>query len=155
MHSVEAIITTENFAQELAGTFVSLRRVTLTQGYIMIPLTEALKDDIEELIGMPSMAYDCFHKLSDSIVQMIKDARCADKVAYVETEFFGGVGEQAAIVWENGDIIYGPEFADNCSQPINRALKILGVRIIKSPDEFEEINLHWIRSTEKWYELGK
>lgn len=155
MHTIEAIVTTENFARELAAVWVSLRRVSLAQGYVMIPLADALKDDVEELVGKLERPYDCFQKLSGSVLDMIKNIRCTDKVAYLETEFFGGVGEQAAIVWQRGEVIYGPELAEEPHNSINQALKILGVRTFTRIDEFEEVNLHWKRSTQEWYEAGK
>jgi hypothetical protein len=79
--------------------------------------------------------------------------------AYVEAEFFGGVGFQAAFSWCcNAELVApttaandrgasGPQMAD---WPINVVLKSLGVSAHGAVDEFAAIGLHRHRYVEDW-----
>jgi hypothetical protein len=69
-------------------------------------------------------------------------------VAYIETEYFGGTGTQAAAVWEGGKIILAPRRAD--IGPINDALRLLGVTRTPTQDEFDVAGLRRHRRTEDW-----
>jgi hypothetical protein len=71
-------------------------------------------------------------------------------VAYVETEYFGGDGVQAAAVWEGGAIAFGPRQAD--AGPINEALRLLGVERTTAQDEFDTVGLGRHRRNEGWIE---
>ncbi|MCP5521145.1 MAG: hypothetical protein H7A46_06310 [Verrucomicrobiales bacterium] len=44
--------------------------------------------------------------------------------AYIEAEFWGGTGMQASVVWEAGQITFGPEISTGA---INTALRRLGI----------------------------
>lgn len=63
-------------------------------------------------------------------------------VAYVEAEYFGGVGEQSAVLWRDG---VREELGS-----INEALRALGVRGIAGRDEFDTVDLGRHRSTQDW-----
>jgi hypothetical protein len=82
-------------------------------------------------------------------------------LAYVETEYFGGRGFQGAVVWANGQLIFGPALTgdredfqtDNLpDNAINIALRILGVLKGNSHDEFDAIGLGKHRNNEGWIE---
>lgn len=66
-------------------------------------------------------------------------------VAYVETNYFGGAGDQGACAWREGARIYGPRRADE--GVINEALAAIGV-VRGSGDEFKALGLHERRSNE-------
>ena len=59
-------------------------------------------------------------------------------VAKIETDYFGGCGDQTAKVWENGVKIY--EERDSFG-PINDALEYLGVKRENGNDEFDTLGL--------------
>jgi hypothetical protein len=69
-------------------------------------------------------------------------------VAYVETEYFGGEGTQAATVWDRGATIFGPAEAE--AGPINQALRRLGVERTAGEDEFDKVGLGRHRRNEDW-----
>jgi hypothetical protein len=60
-----------------------------------------------------------------------------------------GLGGQGAAVFEDGELVFGPQ----CEGigPINHALKLLGVRV-ENPglDEFQTVGLHLYRSSFGW-----
>ena len=74
----------------------------------------------------------------------------AGRVAYVEAEFFGGVGMQANCLFENGVLVSRPTVHANA---INEALKFLGVEIAGAFDEFSTVGLWRHRSTDGWLDL--
>ncbi|WP_203617651.1 hypothetical protein [Streptomyces bauhiniae] len=77
-------------------------------------------------------------------------------MARVEAEFFGGVGEQWATVWEGGAVVLGPLHAPEGEplpaegSPISRALRRLGVIAAAGEDEFATVGLGRCRDTEDW-----
>ena len=82
-------------------------------------------------------------------------------LAYVETEYFGGAGFQGAVVWANGQMIFGPALTgdgedfqtdDLPDGAINIALRKLGVLRGNSHDEFDAIGLGKHRDNESWIE---
>ncbi|TGN74781.1 hypothetical protein E5083_21640 [Streptomyces bauhiniae] len=77
-------------------------------------------------------------------------------VARVEAEYFGGLGEQWATVWEGGEVVLGPlhlpegEELPAEGSPISRALRRLGVVAGAGEDEFSAVGLGRHRATEDW-----
>ena len=66
----------------------------------------------------------------------------------LEADYFGGAGEQAAVLWENGrrQLTSGPKY-----RAINTMLKRLGVTFTASAyDEFEAVGLDQHRDTDDW-----
>lgn len=59
-------------------------------------------------------------------------------VAKIETDYFGGCGDQTAKVWDNGVKIFHQ--MDSCG-PINQALEYLGVKRENGKDEFDTLGL--------------
>ena len=80
--------------------------------------------------------------LSTPIIQNFKDFGKDKIVAEIDTYYFGGVGSQKAKVFKNGEKIL--EQDDEYSpilNPINSALKLLGVVKKNNMDEFDTIGL--------------
>jgi hypothetical protein len=80
------------------------------------------------------------------------------KAAYIEAEFFGGAGMQAAFVWEEGRMAFGPEISGGA---INAALRQLGIQdeatatlhglpLMPGKDPFDMTGLGRHRSVEGW-----
>ncbi len=61
-------------------------------------------------------------------------------LAYVETEYFGGTGGQAATAFVDGHEVVAPQTAKG-SGPINQALRRIGVTRTAANDEFDTIGL--------------
>ncbi|WP_407547630.1 hypothetical protein QOM21_01320 [Streptomyces sp. Pv4-95] len=77
-------------------------------------------------------------------------------VAYVEAEYFGGVGEQHAAVWADGAVALGPLHLSegrppsSVGSPISQALRRLGASAVAANDEFASVGLDRHRRTEGW-----
>jgi len=85
-------------------------------------------------------------------------AFCFSRCAYIEAEFWGGTGMQAAVVLERTRLIFGPEISPGA---INTALRHMGVDDglsvtlygIASPtgeDPFDAVGLNRHRSVSAW-----
>ncbi len=96
-------------------------------------------------------AYNGFIYLSRQLERGIGDLIANGKIAYIETEYFGGIGEQAAAVFDSGKIVW--KGADSSTgemliSPISQALSMLGVQSTADRDEFDAIGLSRFRSLE-------
>ena len=69
-------------------------------------------------------------------------------VAYFETDYWGGEGEQSAVLWERGEMVYGP--AKSRLGPINGALRRMGVERGAALDEFDAVGLGRYRDNDDW-----
>jgi hypothetical protein len=120
--------------------------VVLPQGKAMIPLTQRLFAK-NEFPSLPLTDEGCAAVLPRSIDGFVAPFIGRGKFAYVEAEFFGGVGTQAIVTWDD---------KGNASLPlvdahaINKALRFLGVQIGDHHDEFNALGLGKHRSTGEW-----
>jgi hypothetical protein len=92
----------------------------------------------------PSMNY-----LSSALKKTLSKLSSQAPVAFIETEYFGGTGTQAATVYDQGHCVMSPISEE--TGPISRALSILGVTILPGhPDEFSTAGLNRHRNNDKW-----
>jgi hypothetical protein len=121
--------------------------VALVGGLAILPLRETDLDSFQattsynEAGGLRYLSKQLFDELRRSSHQ--------GPLIYFETEYFGGAGGQGAAVFQDGELIFGPDWAK--VGPINHALKLLGISIDPpAQDEFETVGLHRHRDTEGW-----
>jgi hypothetical protein len=120
---------------------------SLPQQFKLIPITNELLDEVEGMYesgeGDPHAA---FWRLSASLRLFVLELSRSGGVAYMETEYFGGSGEQAAAAWRFETLI-SPAIRSS-KGPINVALKSIGAAVMDSRDEFEALALHEFCDTE-------
>ncbi|MGN9813246.1 hypothetical protein ACTMSW_28310 [Micromonospora sp. BQ11] len=137
----------------------------LRQDFALLPVTPLL---VEELTGSPpdftvedpGPAHPFTLVLSPALTEVLVRWSRRGPVAYVEAEFSGGAGHQAAAVWLGGTLSWGPRFdaafdGPRDDWPINAALVELGVEPGRWIDPFAEVGLHVERSTEGWLAHGR
>ena len=144
-HSVIGFIVMNDFVDQICSEYPSLCAVSLEQGFSLIPLTE---DAVESLGIFRSMTLMDSDKLPNELTDTLSKLSALCPLLYFETEYFGGMGRQIAIVLKNGMITFGP--AKNEIGPINDGLRLLGVRRKASDDEFDSIGLGRYRYTNDW-----
>lgn len=103
---------------------------------VLFPPTEEITD--RKIINLPHG-----WKLST-----IKEDEKFKNAVIVSTDYFGGPGEQHAIVIQNGVIIQEALWKTNIYHPINNALAYFGLQKDEGKDEFDTINLGHYRSNE-------
>lgn len=117
-------------------------------GYILMPLS----DQVIAELGIDYMDDDYQRKAEHKLLQSCPD------MAWVETDYFGGAGEQDAKAWVNR-VPFLAKNGDTSSKhmSINEALAALGVERTEDSDEFDVINLGRYRSNHdvinEWEEI--
>lgn len=111
-----------------------------------LPLSEERLDKLFPVCEGSHPAFVYFHDgLRDCLIELSQN----HPVAYIETDYFGGEGTQAAVVYQHGVCVMEPENAS--IGPINSALKLLGVVKLNRytwDDEFATAGLMGFRSNE-------
>ena len=115
--------------------------VMLSQSKALVPLTTSVRKE-HGILFLP-LTDDGSADVPEPVLVFASRAK---KIAYIEAEFFGA-GTQAAAVWEEGRLVFGPVVADDA---INQALRMLGVAKKEFIDEFEALNLGRHRNTDEW-----
>jgi hypothetical protein len=135
--------------QDQAGAVI----VPLRQGLSLVPMTDQLFDELTD--GSPSRPPG-FWKFPGGFHHMLCSWSSHGPIAYVEAEYFGGIGRQCSAVWNGGTLIFGPAAIDDgqpgpvTGTPISQALARLGVVRGGHHDEFEAAGLSQHRRTEDW-----
>lgn len=157
MHCIRAFIGKDEVIINFKSNWIRANALELLQGYSMIFLTDEFYDDIVELVNSNDEVdnSDIFECLSSSVYELLQQESKLGKLAYIETDYFGGTGSQVAILFENGNVIvpacktetYWSQ-VDNrfINRPegeraINKVLKELGIYRKNSMDEFCSIGL--------------
>ena len=149
-HFVTGFIIKTDFVHQVRSEYSSLHAVSLEQGFSLFPLTDKL---LETLLSSNSIGLRELNNLPNDLTDLLAKLSFVCPLLYFETEYFGGKGNQSAIVFENGKIIFGP--TQNAIGPINEGLRLLGVITESAGDEFDAIGLGEHRSAEDWLKLGE
>ncbi|WP_405827889.1 hypothetical protein [Streptomyces sp. NBC_01176] len=97
-----------------------------------------------------------FWRLPSGFDVLLAEWSKAGPVAYVESEYFGGVGEENSAVWRDGYLALGPlhllegEPVPAQGSPVAQALRELGIRTEGSSGEFAAVGLDRHRASEDW-----
>jgi hypothetical protein len=134
--------TLKNQVLQLPNT----KLVTLTQGLAMAPIVyeDYSQNSVEPFWNLTKDLFELGFKLS-----------AIGSIGYFEIETFGGPGERAAVLWKNGQIVFGPVFAEDsssvdASDVSNSLFSLLGVQKAGFHDEFDALGLGSYRSNEDW-----
>lgn len=137
--SINAFIGKDNVIAKLADDWIKANAVVLKQGYSMVCLTDELFDDITELSDVDD-DLECpeLTLFTHAICDIMQEYSRRAMLAYIETDCGGGVGTQAGVLFENGDIIIKPTDGKG---NINAILHKLGVYCESGRDEFDSLGL--------------
>ena len=148
-HYVTAIIGKSPVIESiLSGR--SLVAVDLRDGFLLVPLED---EDFDSLDLDCSGATDGFVHLSPGFMEFCAEQSRHGPLVYLETEYFGGVGDQAAAAFSNGSVLRPTPLSGDGS--INAALRMIGVVAANNLDEFDFIGLSRHRNTSVWKEVAK
>ncbi len=139
---------------EQASEHAKIYGLTAASNLFVVPLDDDLQDDLHNVSGTGDWL-EKGPRISTGDMAFAARASQGAAVAYLETEYFGGVGEQSAVLWKGGQLVLGPLTMEitmasrpRSLWPINAALRGLGVNAEGSPfaDEFEAFGLAAYRS---------
>jgi hypothetical protein len=154
-HYIHGYVATTAILESVAEALPQARLVPLSQGLGFLPVIKVQVAQTDSHSNEP--AYEQFETLTRRLAAIASNLSTMGPLAYIETEYFGGVGTQSAMVWLNGTVIFGPLLTDAAREgAINQALRCLGVVSGAHLDEFDAIGLGQHRSNEEWVEsLGQ
>jgi len=162
-HNLQALVYRRGMAKRVLGDS-AFPRIRLSQGFEMLPQRLEIEKELTIRFSKspthtsgkkPVLGY-----LSRDFAALACAISAQTKVVYIETEFFGGHGEQSSIVWDRGSVILGPLTASTSDSswstsaearprwPINNALRTIGVKRNGKADEFAGLGLEEHRDTE-------
>jgi hypothetical protein len=125
----------------------ALRLFYLTPGaeLAVIPIDDDGQDALHRAYGTGEWLDTLGMQLTSSDAAFAADASRSSAIAYLQTDYAGGTGAQAAALWIGGDWALRPlslaaDVAGNrprATWPINAALRGLGVKSVAGRDEFD------------------
>jgi hypothetical protein len=152
-YELSAVIAGEEVLRAATRMLPAARAAALGQGLSLLPMTQTLFHAVAGSLGRGALG---FREVPEGFDRVLADWSAGGPVAYVEAEYFGGVGEQRAAVWESGALVLGPlrveegEPFPSAGSPISRALRRLGVAARAGEDEFSAVGLHRHRDSGDW-----
>ncbi|WP_433222174.1 hypothetical protein [Microtetraspora malaysiensis] len=152
-YDLHAVIANTEPLRRMCAELPNAKIALLRQGLSLLPITDELFDAVadREAEGHPD-----FWRLPNGFDLVLARWSHVAPVAYVEAEYFGGVGEQCAAVWRDGHLILGPlkvgemEPSPPEGTPISQALRTFGAHAHGAHDEFDAVGLDAHRDTNKW-----
>lgn len=144
-HHISAVLLSGSFDEERAKSF-DMKPIRLSFQLTLFPLDARYTDYWSEKLGVSGFVSD--HPLLNSRVihHMVNSIAQDPLFAVIETDYFGGTGSQAAVVYRGEIEVMAHDWtevrpAKYSFGPINRALRMLGVIKAKGRDEFETVGL--------------
>lgn len=162
-HQLEGFVASVPVLTGAAAPIPGARVRPLAAGLGLLPSSDAFFDHVTRGDASPvPPEFEAFSLLSQPLIDWATRLSREGPVAYVETDFFGGVGTQAAVVWAGGRILLSPLDSSHAWEDgrvvrhgtqggaVNAALRALGVVASPPKDEFEAVGLGDYRGTEDW-----
>jgi hypothetical protein len=145
---LQAVIAGDDLLRSAAQQVPGARIASLGQGLSLLPMTSEVLDAVSD--GSVSRSLG-FWRLSADFERKLAEWSAVGPVAYVEAEYFGGAGEQRAVVWVDGALAWGPSDQRALGiSPISQALRRLGATSGADQDEFTAVGLDRHRHNDGW-----
>ncbi|MGC5365570.1 hypothetical protein ACPXCE_28510 [Streptomyces sp. DT24] len=152
-YALQAVIAADDLLRAASREVPGAQVVPLGQGLSLMPMTDEVFDAVTDGSDGGDLG---FWRLPGGFATLLAQWAAAGPIAYVEAEYFGGVGEQRAAVWADGSLALGPldeptkKRFSRAVSPISQALRRLGARRSLGEDEFEAVGLDRHRTNEDW-----
>ncbi len=75
----------------------------------MLPVTRESRDEFENRFEPDVEQFEEFHYLSKAMISFAIEFSDHEPISYVESEYFGGEGEQWSIIWHCREVRNGPD----------------------------------------------
>lgn len=152
-YELQAVIAGDEVLRVASGEVPGSQVVPLGQGLSLMPMTDAVFAAVTDGSEGGTLG---FWRLPGGFDTLLARWSAAGPIAYVEAEYFGGVGEQRAALWADGALTLGPldeptkQGPSRAVSPVSQVLRRLGARRSPGEDEFEAVGLDRHRNTEDW-----
>ncbi|MFG3300541.1 hypothetical protein [Micromonospora chersina] len=164
-YELSAVVADVELLREQTAGLDHAVLAALRQDFALLPVTPQLVEELTGRLpdfatGEPSAEQPFQLVLAPALDELLARWSGEGPVAYLEAEFAGGLGHQAAAVWLGGERSWGPCFDDRLDRPraewpINAALARLGAEPGPWIDPFAELGLHLERDTAGWLAHGR
>lgn len=150
-HSIRGFVARPETLQAIRARFPSAKLVGLDAGFALVPGTEALIVEIDAADPAGERMARSIDFLFDhpAMLRLLADVSARGPIAFVETDYSGGRGAQAATACVDGKIVASKERqgeGEGEARPINHALRAIGVARAPGEDEFDTVCLGRFRS---------
>ena len=150
-HCIQVIVAPFATADLIAYRWPELARLDRKNRYSIFPVEADLIDAKITPNKTPTVTDDAFMLLTDGFRNLLRVLSRDGILAYVETEYFGGVGGQGAIVCCNGKEVMPPIWRK--SGTINDALKHIGMKRGLLYDRFAAAGFMQVRDNDDILDL--
>lgn len=134
-HHIHAIIGAAAVVARAAELGLTGAPIALDSGFAWVPVPDHEIDHLAETTALPRSPWDeRFVHFGSVLPAIIAELSMHSPVAYIETEYFGGVGEQVATAFDHRVRIL------ECGS-VNEALRAIGVRAARGRDEWDTLGL--------------
>ncbi|WP_009961575.1 hypothetical protein [Verrucomicrobium spinosum] len=146
-HSIFGIIGPADLVTDYAARHDLHRPTPLAKhDLVFLPLSD---EHLDDLFPDPCVHDDELIYLCSGIKDTLSELSQHGTVAWIETTYIGGFGEQGATVYQNGGCIMPPTVAFR--GPISHALQLMGVsKRADDIDEFAAVGLCEHRENDDW-----
>jgi len=156
-HYIHGLVANYEKLLAAANRFDEPKVCRLALGYGFMPAIEEMLSEDELASGA-----EYFSRLLYPFGAWAEEQSRDYPIAYVETNYYGGRGEQSAIAWKSGAVTFGPlttpDFEEDSTPmlelAINRALREIGVLRGDNADEFGALGLGGGRDIAQWAKLA-
>ncbi len=139
-HCISAIVGRHSDVCRIAENMIHADLIELPQGYGMVLMTDKLLRDVEELAEVSDeIVFPELDRFTEAVRELMERYSFHTKLAYIETDYFGGAGTQGGVLYENGCAAAAPSVAE--TGVINALLSELGVWREPGKDEFDSLGL--------------
>lgn len=152
-YRLEAIICREQLARLITDEYQSAKRIRLKNKLFLIPYTEEFYDELNQF--EKSADFEGFYLLNEKLFNYLLSKSVVDPVAYIEADYFGGVGQQSAIMVGDEKVILDVRAGDSEYGPVNLVLKEFGIIRESNLDEWDTVGLLRYRDTDDWLEAAE
>jgi hypothetical protein len=159
-HHIRGFVARSDDLQRAAAHLPGARVVPLSLGFGFLPITDQLAGEDEPV------PFEHLDRLTARLGAWAQGHSGEFPLAYIETDYFGGDGWQAAIAWVGGRVAFGPVRTSDrweggkfvptplLEGAINQAVRLIGVHRGSVRDEFDALGLGRHRSNESWLSVA-
>ena len=145
-HSITALIGQSEFMGILGARLDLPRPTPLGFGLSLIPWLKAETHESLEPFQVGEKTRTV--RLDPDTERSLHDASIDGQLLLIATAYFGGFGGQGAVMFQGGETVHGPNWAD--AETINEALELMGVQATDDKDQFDLLGLGRHRHTAGW-----
>lgn len=151
-YKLEAFIVNPRAAARLPDTLQHLHRVRLNDHLTLVPVTRQLVQEVVATFGDYEAKDDPYAdsllmRLLPPLIGIAQSVSSVSAVLYFEVDVWSGIGDRSAIVWHQGDAVYGPTWG---TSQVAEAFRIFGRLEGLPPDWAVGLRLDRHRFTEDW-----